>query len=276
MFAKNFGMNSDLTLSEIWIYPIKSLGGIKLENSVVLPKGLKHDRRFMLVNEEGTALTQRTIPRLSLFKSNLINDRCEISYGSHAITIPLEPLTTEPAVRVKIWNDLVWANEVSSEYSRWFSQLLDIPCRLVFFPEKNSRPVDTRYHENFENVSLADAYPILIIGQESLNDLNRRLPNPLPMNRFRPNLVFTGGQSYAEDTFQYFTIGKNRFKAVKPCARCILITIDQETAAMGPEPLRTLSGYRKNNNKVYFGQNALIIEADEISCGEKILIETYR
>ena len=117
------------------------------------------------------------------------------------------------------------------------------------------------------------AYPVLIIGQSSLDDLNQRMKEPLPMNRFRPNIVFTGGEPYEEDGWKNFRIGQNRFVGVKPCSRCVLTTVNQDTGKKGIEPLATLSTYRMRNNKVYFGQNLIPLDHNEIAEGDEIVLE---
>jgi len=263
---------TELTLSEIWIYPIKSLGGIKLISTQVMPKGLKYDRRWMLIDENGMFMTQRTNAQMALFKLALEADHLVISYHQGSIKLSLNHSYSNLPVDVTIWDDHVIANEVSETYSNWFSERLGLKCRLVYFPETNPRPVDPRYKVNDEHVSLADAYPFLIIGQSSLDDLNKRLDTPLPMNRFRPNFVFTGGQPYEEDTWRNFTIGGNRYVGVKPCARCVLTTVNQDTAEKGVEPLKTLSTYRRVENKVLFGQNVVALDYGNITVGDKILL----
>ncbi|NJN42563.1 MAG: MOSC domain-containing protein [Flammeovirgaceae bacterium] len=166
--------------------------------------------------------------------------------------------------------------QIRKEYDQWFSERMGSGCRLVFFPEKNSRPVDPNYRIGNEHVSLADGYPFLIIGEESLNNLNLKLSAPVPMNRFRPNMVFSGGKPYEEDTWRNFRIGENRFAGVKPCARCSIPTIDQDTGEMGKEPSATLSKYRRGEDgKVYFGQNVVALDHNKISIGQKIEIESY-
>ena len=130
--------------------------------------------------------------------------------------------------------------------------------------------MDARYAHANEQVSLADGYPLLIIGEASLADLNKRLPSPVPMNRFRPNLVFSGGHAYEEDAWKEFRIGESLFKGVKPCSRCVLTTIDQDTGAQGKEPLATLASYRKKENKIYFGQNVLALNEKTIYEGATI------
>lgn len=262
----------DLTLSEIWIYPVKSLGGIRLSSSKVMEKGLLYDRRFMLVDESGKFMTQRVYPKMALFKLSIADNTLTVHHQHDTLTIPVVPKPKEAAASVQIWENIVQAHEVDTAYSTWFTERLGIKCKLVFFPEEYERPVDPAYKVNDEQVSLADAYPFLIIGQSSLDDLNARLKEPVPMNRFRPNLVFTGGDPFEEDHWRNFQIGSNGFIAVKPCARCVLTTVNQDTAEKGVEPLKTLASYRTRNSKVYFGQNLVATNYTEIKVGEKITL----
>lgn len=268
-------------LSEIWIYPVKSLGGIRLSSSKVFEKGLEFDRRWMLVDEHGTFMSQRLHPRMALFKVAMNQDQLLIQYRHDASgTVAFPSISVDTSVprsgdvlRALIWNDEVDVLETDRKISDWFSAILEINCRLVTLPESNPRPVDPSFRVNNEHVSLADAYPFLIIGQSSLDDLNMRLKDPVPMNRFRPNFVFTGGVPYEEETWRNFRIGHNRFVGVKPCSRCVLTTVDQNTGQKGIEPLATLSGYRKKENKVLFGQNAVAIDHTTVSTGDIIIIE---
>jgi uncharacterized protein len=268
--------SSSLCLSEIWIYPIKSLGGIRLQASRVLKKGLAFDRRFMLVDVNNVAMTQRQYPEMALFKTSIIDDVIRINYKHETVEIPLSPTDRTRETLAKVWDDSVNVYEPDASLSSWFTQKLRVPCRLLFFPEENSRAVDKTFLARNENVSLADAYPILIIGQESLSELNSRLSSPVPMNRFRPNLVFSGGRPFEEDSWRDFTIGAGKFEAIKPCARCVLTTVDQETAVKGTEPLKTLSTYRTKNNKVYFGQNVILLSGIDIKEGDRITVNTFR
>jgi uncharacterized protein YcbX len=224
----------------------------------------------MLIDENGLFLTQRVHPQMALFKTSITGDHLTVNHNGDALTISLHPSTTRAPQPVQIWDDLVMASEVDPAYSTWFTQHLGFPCKLVYFPEENARTVDPRYKVNDEHVSLADAYPFLIIGQASLDDLNSRLHTPLPINRFRPNFVFTGGQPYEEESWRHFTIGTNRFVGVKPCARCVLTTVDQETAEKGKEPLKTLATYRNFNNKIIFGQNLVALDHQTIVVGDTI------
>ncbi|MBT1696533.1 MOSC domain-containing protein [Fulvivirgaceae bacterium PWU4] len=268
---------SELRLSEIWIYPVKSLGGISVTSARVMEKGLLHDRRWMLTDEHGAFMTQRVYPKMALFRPAINGDTLTITklnpvndHASVSLSLSTPPLGEQ--FRSKVWDDEVTVTEVSDKVSDWFTTQLGMRCRLVSFPEKNPRPVNPKYSINNEHVGLADAYPFLIIGQSSLDDLNARLNEPLPMNRFRPNLVFTGGAPFEEDTWKKFTIGGNRFAGVKPCDRCVLTTVNQDTAEKGVEPLLTLSKYRKRDNKIYFGQNVVALDHTEISVGDKITL----
>jgi uncharacterized protein YcbX len=269
---------SDLRLSEIWIYPIKSLGGIRVKSAKVFEKGLEFDRRLMLIDSDNNFMTQRFFPKMALFKLQIqsrwfLTSKFKITFGKDAIHLSARPSFNPKPIKAIVWDDQVEVYEVDTHYSNWFSNRLGMECKLVSFPENNSRLVDERYQINHEHVSLADAYPLLLIGAESLADLNSRLEKPVPMNRFRPNLVFTGGAPYGEDQWKKFSVGKNKFAAVKPCARCVLTTVNQDTAEKGIEPLATLSKYRKQDNKVLFGQNLIAINHGEIHEGDEILLE---
>lgn len=262
---------STVRISEIWIYPIKSMGGIQLTKSKVMEKGLEYDRRLMLVDESGKFMTQRTTPEMALFKLSMVDGFIIVQYkiNPDSLRVPFGSYQPTPT-RVSIWDDSVEANEVSPESSKWFSDKLNRKCKLVFFPEGNKRPVDSNYASGNEQVSLADGYPYLIIGQATLEELNSRLKEPIPINRFRPNFVFTGSKAYEEDSWKNFSIGTNRFTGVKNCSRCVLITVDQETGKKGVEPLQTLSTYRKRGSNVYLGQNLLAVDHEQVAVGDVI------
>jgi uncharacterized protein YcbX len=258
-------------VSEIWIYPVKSLGGIRLSSAKVLPKGLEHDRRWMLIDGDNKFMTQRIYPMMALFKLSFVSGNFMIRHSDQSIDLPFSH--DDNLITAIVWDDTVEVYEVSRKHSNWFSSILGINCRLVSFPEDNPRSVDPLFSINDDHVSLADGYPLLIIGEQSLNDLNQRLEEPAPMNRFRPNIVFSGGEAYEEDNWKNFRINRNRFAAVKLCARCVLTTVNQDTGEKGTEPLATLSTYRKQDNKVYFGQNLLAVDYGEIAEGDEIVLE---
>lgn len=265
-------MEKTLIVQDIFIYPIKSLGGLRLSEAVVEEKGFQYDRRWMLVNEEGVFLSQRDYPQLALLKVELgVNELVVFRKNEKEklIQVPFE-MANGPEIMVTIWDDQVLGKVVHPEISTWFSDYLGIEVNLVVMPESSHRKVDQRYAVNCESVSFADGMPYLLIGQESLNDLNSRLERPVPMDRFRPNIVFSGGSPFLEDSLREFKIGEVEFQIVKPCARCVMTTVDQETGKKGKEPLKTLSGYRTINNKVYFGQNVVALGPGKVKIGDHI------
>ena len=264
-----------LTLSGIWIYPVKSLAGVFRSRAMLLPKGLEHDRRWMLVDEHGVFLTQRVHGSMALFTVQESGEGFVIAHQDENIVLPYQQAEPSDSFEVQIWDDRVRAFEVDPSYSAWFSRKLGIRCRLVAFPEANARQIDTSYAKAGENVSLADAYPLMMIGEATLAYLNSKLDEPVPMTRFRPNLTFTGGSPHDEDTWKDFTIGGNSFSGIKRCARCVLTTVDPKTGKKGSEPLKTLSTYRKENGKTYFGQNLIARTTNEIRIGDTIEVRTY-
>lgn len=262
-------------ISEVYIYPIKSLGGVSVDSAIVEERGLQYDRRWMLVDEQGRFLTQREHPQMALINVSITQEGLFVSHkkNNSSIDIPFKPQTND-LLKVIIWDDLCHAIRVSKEADMWFSNMLDFKCSLVYMPDDEKRIVDPqkKFLSEKHIVSFADAYPFLIIGQSSLNDLNSRLNTPIPMNRFRPNFVFTGGKPNEEDNWKSFTIGNAEFTAVKPCARCVITTTNQDTAERSGEPLKTLSEYRTINNKVLFGINAIAESTGVINIKDAIIL----
>ncbi len=248
-------------LSELWIYPIKSLGGIALTEATVEIRGLQYDRRWMLVNDEGRFMTQREIPAMALLRTAIDHSMLLVHHKdspSDTLNIQMDiPMNTLERVMVEVWGDRCKAALMPTAVNEWFSAVLGENVRLVMMPETTHRWADGRYAPKGQYVSFADGFPYLIIGQASLDDLNSRLQTPLPMNRFRPNFVFTGGQPFEEDNWSNFNIGQVGFRGVKPCARCSITTTDQETAARAAEPIKTLATYRSTGKKILFGQNVV-------------------
>ncbi|WP_310589035.1 MOSC domain-containing protein [Dyadobacter crusticola] len=248
-----------MQLSEIWIYPVKSLGGIRLSEATTEERGLEYDRRWMIIDENGKFLTQRVLSKMALIDVELTDLGLKIvnrNEPQNALIVPYLPVTQQPRT-VTIWDDVVEAVTVSNEADQWLSEQFGQKLELVKMPEQTERKADPRYAKNNENVSFADGFPFLIISQASLDDLNSRLEAPITMRRFRPNIVISGTAPFEEDQWKSIQIGSLEFEIVKPCARCILTTINPETAEKGAEPLKTLSTFRKVNNKILFGQNAV-------------------
>jgi len=259
-----------LQVSELYIYPIKSLGGVAVQNAEVTRRGLQHDRRWMLVNEHGHFITQREFPQMALIKTTVETDGIALHHHSGgSLLIPFNG-ERKPLQQFAVWDDTCMGQYVNEEFDRWFSQALNIKCRLVHMPDDSEREVDQCYAKPGMITSFADAYPFLLIGQASLDDLNKRMTLPLPMNRFRPNIVFTGGEAYSEDLMNEIEIAGITFYGAKLCARCVLTTIDQHTAVKAKEPLKTLASYRMKNNKIMFGQNLVHENTGIISVGDEL------
>jgi uncharacterized protein YcbX len=262
-----------LQISRLYIYPIKSLGGISLTTARITDRGLEHDRRWLLIDEHNRFLSQREDAQMALFKQQINNGAFTVTYTADgtSIKIPLHPLKQDVA-EVTIWDDICTAQYVSDAVDEWFSDKLGINCRLVYMPDDTLRQTDLRYTNEGTITSFADAYPALIIGQASLDDLNSRLATPLPMDRFRPNIVFTGGEPYSEDTMHHISINGMDMYGVKLCARCIMTTIDQTTAQKNKEPLKTLATYRRKGNKILFGQNLTVQGSGLLNVGDELTV----
>lgn len=245
-----------MEISQIITYPVKSLAGIKQKKALLYPRGLQYDRRWMLINENGRFITQREFPRMAQFRPMLTDDHLLV-YAPEQMENPIEiPLTSpkeQPAKMVQIWNDTVMAITMDSTIDEWFTDWLKTPCRLVYMPDESKRPLNPAFELPNGKLSFSDGGPILVVGEASLRDLNARLKEPLLMERFRPNLVFNDGVPYEEEHWKGFQINDEDFKALKPCVRCKITTIDQQTAEVGKEPLQTLSTYKKGEKGITFG-----------------------
>lgn len=249
-----------------------------MTEAVVTARGLQHDRRWLLIDETGRALTQREHSLMALLHVSILDNGLEVSHKKGAVPtlfIPFDAPLGE-RIEVQVWDDVVEANFLNETFDVWFTSAIGFPCSLVYMPDDSFRFVDTNYARHQEITSFSDAYPFLLIGQSSLDDLNTRLDRPVPMNRFRPNLVVAGAKPYEEDTWNELWVGTNQFFGVKPCARCVLTTVDQETSERGKEPLRTLATYRTINNKVMFGQNLLPGAVGVIKVGDVVEVMSRR
>lgn len=246
-----------MVLSGINIYPIKSTKGISLETAFVEERGIQFDRRWMVVDEAGVFLSQRDYPRLALVVTMIKPDGlCVDAPGMPTLTLPVKPKSNE-IVKVRVHDDITKGVSAGEEAGNWFSDFLGVSCRVVFMPDEIIRPVDPDYARENDIVSYADAFPLLLISQPSLDDLNSRLAVPVPMNRFRPNVVISGCRAFDEDKWKKILVGDTVFHVTKPCSRCVTTTVDQTTGVQGKEPLATLSKYRKVDGQVLFGQNII-------------------
>lgn len=268
-----------LTLASLHCYPIKSLGGFSVNEARLTDRGLAHDRRWMLVDEAGRFVSQREVAVMACLHTSALPDGFRVTDIRTGATLDLPWLVRDGApIATKVWDDGVQALAGDPSWSGWFSERLGRSVRLVHMPEATMRATDGRYAEGL--TSLSDGFPYLIISQASLDDLNARIApsgSPaegvtVPMDRFRPNLVITGGEAFQEDGWKEISIGEARFRLVKPCARCVVTTTDQRTGERGQEPLRTLATYRREGEKVLFGMNAVGSVDGTIRVGDEVVV----
>jgi uncharacterized protein YcbX len=263
-----------LKVSELYIYPIKSLGGISLTSALVTDRGFQYDRRWMLVDANNRFISQREHSRMALLNTAIGDGFLTVSApDSTSINISLT-IDYQKLIEVTVWEDTCEAQLIDKRIDDWFSYQLQETVRLVYMPDETQRFTDQEYTEPGKITSFSDAYPFMMVGQASLDDLNQKLDQKLPINRFRPNMVFTGGRPYQEDQMDNFSIGPVNFNGVKLCARCNVITIDQVTAIAVKEPTKTLASYRAKNNKIYFGQNLVHTGVGIISVDDTIYLHT--
>lgn len=270
-----------IIVTEINIYPVKGLAGISLTSSLLTSRGLAHDRRFMLVDENNQFLTQRDHPQMATIRTAIVGDRLTFTSAfDDTLNVPLIP-TYAPAIArtrmVQIWDSEVEAQSVCTEADAWFSEQLGAVTKLVYMPDSSERLCNTKYAANNEIVSFADGYPVLITNEASLADLNQRIAasgrQAVPMNRFRSNIVVAGASPWAEDTWRNIRIGNAIFQAVKPCARCQVTTTDQCTGEVqGPEPLATLSTFRDSEKGILFGINLVPSTLGTVERGDVVYL----
>lgn len=261
-----------LRLASIHLYPVKACRGISVPRAEVADRGLEGDRRWMIVDAGDCFVSQRQDPRLALVDVALEPDAIRLGAPGLAPLLVPRRLETGPARQVQVWRHTARALE-DMDGSAWISAYLGAPHRLVYMPDDHRRPVDPDFAGEGHIVGFADGYPFLLITQASLDDLNARLAEPIEMRRFRPNLVVEGAAPFAEDGWARLRIGELLFRGVKPCDRCTVTTVDPDTGTRGPEPLRTLSTYRKDGNKVLFGMNLVHEQRGPIAVGDPVVPE---
>lgn len=259
------------TVTALVLYPIKSCAGIPVGEAQCGIDGLSaqgvHDREWMLVTREGLFLTQREFPRMALVTPSIDGDALDVAApGMPPLRLALAHDDAAPTIKVQIWDDHVDAADCGDAAAAWFAAALGADCRLVRFRPNTQRPTSTKWTGGAPSATrFADGYPILLIGQASLEDLNAKLGSagraPLPMNRFRPNLVVDGLDAFEEDFLASLSAGGLTLRPVKPCARCPIPAIDQATGVIGPDPLDILQSYRANprmDGAVCMGMNCIV------------------
>jgi len=265
-----------IRLSTITIYPVKSLAGISLESSRLESTGLNYDRRWMVVSAEGRFITQRSHPQMALIQPKIIDEQLILTHARQADHFVPRMMDnhSRSTMTVQVWQDNVQAELISADTDAWLATIIGGPCHLVYMADNEIRACDPNYAQQDDRTSFADGFPLLIISQASLDDLNSKLELPIRMRRFRPNLVVEGCEAFAEDTWKLIRINEVTFRVVKPCSRCIITTINPETGKKtGSEPLKTLASYRKQGNKVMFGQNIIHNGFGVCTVGDEVFIK---
>ncbi len=258
-----------ITVSSIYVYPIKSLGAISLNKVQVEEEGLQYDRRWMLVDENGRFMTQRTLSVMAQLLPEISPQGLKVTHriGGDALHVPYE--AEGPMRTVKIWDDELEAQEVNEACNAWFSEKLNKPCALVQLPNNRQRMASKKYTEDDEvAVSFADGFPILIANEASLEDLAQKSGMALEMERFRPNIVVSGAQAWEENTWKELQINQLTLMGAKPCGRCKVTTLNPKTGEKtGNEPLKTLMKLRNWKDNGIFGENCYSLDDGEIKLG---------
>ncbi len=265
-----------MQVAALYYYPIKSCGAIEVQAAPLDKCGIRHDRQFLLIDPDGTYLSQREYPRMALVRPQ-VDERQLTLLGPGMSPLSIDICQTGKVRPVRIFRDTCEAIDQGDAVAKWFSGYLGSPCRLVTMAPQFARRVNPVFASNPEDqVNFADAYPFLLATEASLDDLNARLAEPLPMNRFRPNIVVAGATAYAEDTWKTLSIGAVEFVVAKACVRCVVTTTNQATAERGAEPLRTLATYRNlTGDGVFFGQNLIHVSEGEIRVGDPVVVSRF-
>jgi uncharacterized protein YcbX len=258
-----------MELSEITVYPVKSCAGYPVPSVRIDRFGPRGDRRWLVVTEAGDFLSQRELPQMCRLRVTSQRGGIQL-HGEDSALAVAEPAVGAPTTRVRIWDDRVAAQDAGDEAAAWLSRQLGRVCRLVFMPADTVRRVDGAYARDGETVGFADAFPLLLISRASLDELNARLPHAVPMNRFRPNLVVSGCEAFAEDKWRRIRIGAMEFDVAKACSRCVIPSIRQDSGERDPHISRALAGFRRFNGQILFGQNLLYQRLGELRTGDSL------
>ena len=270
---------AQLRVRALFIYPLKSAAGMRVSAATVDALGFAGDRRWMAIDDQGRFLSQRRLPRMALIQATqLPGDDVFLAAGSESIRV-CRPADDGPAREVTVWQDTLHALDGGDEAARWLTAALEHSARLVYCAPSGARIVDRSYASGDERVGFADGFPLLLLGESSIHDLNTRLQAdgkaPVGVERFRPNILIEGGTPFEEDGWSRLRFntrgGAIEVDVVKPCARCSIISVDPTTGVQGAEPMRTLVGFRRRGDDVYVGQNALPRGRVTITTGDPVV-----
>jgi uncharacterized protein YcbX len=259
-------------ISGLFVYPIKGFRGISLTSANCMPEGLEHDRLWMVVDDSDNFLTQREYGIMTQFITEIVEEGIKVTFENSSIVLPFG-YKVGTSKKFLVWEDECHAFYAENHLNDWLSECFSAKVKFVSMDKSRKRKADTRYAKNEEPVSFADGFPYHVLGEASLDFLNSKLEYPVPIERFRANIVFSGGNANEEDYWKEISAGLATFIGVKLCGRCIVTTIDQRTGEKNSEPLRTLATYRNENNKVNFGMNLVLKSAGIINIGDQITLK---
>ncbi|MDQ7050754.1 MAG: MOSC domain-containing protein [Enterobacterales bacterium] len=277
MSTETENLAETIRLKSIHVYPIKSLAGNWCEKAQVEKQGVKGDRLFMLVDENGVFISQRIYPQLALLSVQTQQNKLIVKAknGEH-LTINRNDFTPTNQV-FNLWREKVNAKLATAEVNQFFSDYLNKKVSLVQYDQQQPRTTDPRFSNADDIVSFADGFPLLLLNQASLDDLNQRLEKPVSMQNFRGNLIIEGAQAFAEDHWKKIRIGDIEFDLVKPCSRCVMTTVDPKTGIVSAttQPLKTLAKFRKTKQGIMFGINLIPRSLGKIKVGDKLEVTQF-
>lgn len=266
-----FTVHSNPKVTSLFIYPLKSAQGIACKSLDVVPTGPRHDREWMLIDANGSFISQRVKPQMSQIQTSLSSEHLSVSAEGYApLAIPLNDWGSG-TIEVKIFNKYTTACWLGSTYDEWFSDFLGAPVRLVRSPQERSRETSGN-HGPVTELLFPDGYPFLLTNTATLAELNALLPAPITMQRFRPNIIVEGVPANEEDQWQSLRIGAIEFLSVKACTRCVIINIDPLTGEKSNTVTKTLATYRTQDGAVIFGRNLTHLNSGTLSVGDSLQV----
>ena len=260
------------TITHLYIYPVKGLKGIEVEEALFEEAGLQYDRRWMLIDSESNRfISQRTHPVMSLFTCEIKDNKLKITDQGDHISFDLDLINEKELLNVTVWDDTVQAYEVDKSVSYWMSQKMGLDCKMVKIFDDNSR---RKYYgiekAKYTHVSFADGYPALILGSASIDELNSRCAESIHFSRFRPNILIETAIPHEEDSWTTISTKDVTMEVIKPCVRCQVINIDQDTAVSSLEPTKTLAQYRITKEGIIFGANTICLKSGMLRKGDVV------
>jgi uncharacterized protein YcbX len=268
------GLTGRPIIDDLWLYPVKALRGYARETVDVAIWGFDHDRRWLVVQPDGTFLTQRELPIMARVAARAGPDAiCLSAEDAPMMTVPIPEASAERR-QVRVWRDQVPALDAGPEAAAWLSARLGLTCGLVYMDDTDARPVDPAFAQPGDRAAFSDGFPVLLTNLASLAALNQELDHPIGMTRFRPNLVVSGISAWEEDRWKRIRIGDVTFRVAKPCSRCAVTTVDQITGERPDksEPLRALGRMRRTQGGVMFGQNLIPDGPGRIAIGDPVVV----